>query len=168
VIAASIRSYLDRELGMVNTEEGGYELRYEETVLATLGNPRIQAEVECVTRDGTWRFVQLRNAHAEAMLGTAVVATYRSRALPGGTIVLGDDTKLRLRPPIVGDTWRLRRGRRDTLLEMRSGKHEWRLRFGHTARELHELPLVTMFAFHGAAMEMARSPEGGAVIPGGY
>jgi hypothetical protein len=156
---ASIRSYLDRELTMF-TVEGGYELRYGDATLATLGDPKFEAEVECVTRDGSWLFKRLRGGNTEAVSGTAVVARYKSNALPGGTITLGEGTKLRLRPPITGERWRIRRGARETVLSIRAPKGPWEITFGEAAREVYELPLLTTFAFHAMLVELDR-PSGG-------
>jgi hypothetical protein len=157
---ASIRSYLDRELIMVTVDDG-YELSYEDQLLATLGDPAFEAEVECVTRDGVWRFARLRGGDTEAIAGSAVVARYKSNALPGGTITLADETKLRLRPPFMGDTWKLRRGARDNVLRIRPRNGPWQIEFGESAREVYQLPLLTMFAFHAMLVEFDRPSGGG-------
>jgi hypothetical protein len=152
---ASIRSYLDHELTMVTTEDG-YELRYGDSALATMGNPKLDAEVECVTRDGTWRFKRLRGGNTEAGLGSAIVARYKSNAFPGGVITLGEAVKLKLRPPIVSETWRVRRGARETILSIRAPAGPWEIRFTAAAREIYELPLLTLFAFHAMLVELDR------------
>jgi hypothetical protein len=154
VIAASIRSYLDRELTMVTVEDG-YELRYEDVVLATLGDPKLEAEVECVTRDGTWRFASLRGGSTEARAGSAVVARCRSNLFPGATITLPDETRLRLRPPVMGQAWRVRRGMRDTLLDMRSPEGPWLVTIDPDARDIYHLPLLTVFALHAVLVQTA-------------
>ena len=159
---ASIRSYLDRELTMF-TVEGGYELRYGDQPLATLGDAKHEVEVECVTRDGSWRFASLRGGNTEARSGSAVVARCRSNLLPGATLTLPDETRLRLRPPVMGETWRVRRGLRDTVLHMRSPKGPWLVGFGHEARDIYHLPLLTMFALHAVLVH----PGGADFAPGG-
>jgi hypothetical protein len=140
--------------------ENGYELRYEDKRLATLGDPKFEAEVECVTRDGAWRFARLRGGHTEATDGAGIVARYKSNALPGGTITLGDEIKLKLRPPVMGETWRVRRGIREAVLEIRAPKGPWEVEFAAGARDIYQLPLLTMFAFHAMLVELDR-PSGG-------
>jgi hypothetical protein len=146
---------------VISVDEG-WELRYGDQLLATLGNPTFEAEVECVTRDGEWVFTRLRGGNTEASTGAAIVARYRSNVLPGGRIELGDGTRLRLRPPPpLGETWRVRRGR-DVVLALSPTSVE----FGPAARELHELPLVTMLAIHARLTEVDR-PSGGGGGDGG-
>jgi hypothetical protein len=132
----------------------GWELRHEEQLLATLGNPAFAAEVECVTRDGRWVFARLRGGHTEAKTGAAVVARYKSNALPGGIITLPDETKLRLRPPATSQTWRVRRGVREAILELRLREVHWEIEFSPGARDIYHLPLLTMFAFHAVLVEL--------------
>jgi hypothetical protein len=163
---ASIRSYLDRELTMVTTEDG-YELRHEDQPLATLGDPRFDAVVPCVTRDGSWHLRRLRNGDTEASDGAAVVARYDSNLLPGGTIELPDETRMRLRPPVTGETWKVRRGRRDEVLRMVRTNGPWRIEFTEAAREVYHLPLLTMFAFHAMLVEIDRPGGGGVSGDGG-
>jgi hypothetical protein len=162
VITASIRSYLDRQLEVTVGEDHGYELRYGDSVLATLEDPAYVAAVECVTRDGSWVFERFRGGHCEARDGTAVVARYRSGVLPGGRIELPDGLELRLRPPGPGQTWRVRRGLRERVLGITAAKGPWRIEFASAARELYHLPLLTTFAFH-AMLSESDKPAG----PGG-
>jgi hypothetical protein len=163
-LRASIRSFVERELSMFTTDEG-YELRVDDDVIATLGNPKFQAEVECVTADGSWTFVRLVRGHTEARRGTATVARYSSGLLPGGRIELGSDgIALRLRPPVTGETWRVRRGFAQAVM-IRAPQGPWEITFGRPARDIYELPLLTMFAFHAMLVEIDR-PAGGSPTPG--
>jgi hypothetical protein len=125
-----------------------------------LEDPRATAEARCLARDGDWRFTRLRGGDIEATLGTAVIARYESKFLPGGAIVLGDGSRLRLRPPVVGDTWRLRQGRRTAVLEVAPQRVGWAVRLKPPARELQQLSLITLFAFHAVLSELDR-PTGG-------
>jgi hypothetical protein len=161
---ASIRSYLDRQLEVVTTDDG-YQLRGGEQSLALLDNPRFEASVSCVTRDGQWRFNRLRGGNTEAISGSATVARYKSNALPGGTIELPNETKLRLRPPFTSQTWRVRRGARERVLEIRVAKGTWQIEFTPAASEIYHLPLLTMFAFHAMLVEID-TPTGGSTGPG--
>jgi hypothetical protein len=133
-----------------------YELRYEDSVLATLDNPAFATAVECATRDGSWVFDRLRAGHCEARQGTAVVARYRSAFLPGGAIELPDGLELRLRPPGPGQTWRVRRGLRERVLQITATTGPWKVGFAAAAREIYHLPLLTMFAFYAMLSEVDR------------
>src|SRR4051812_28131473 len=104
---------------MVVTDEG-YELRCDDVPVATIGNPAFKAEVACATRDGSWTFARLRGGNTEARLGTATIASYRSGFLPGGRVALPDGLELRLRPPAVGQTWRVRRGMMSAVIAFRA------------------------------------------------
>jgi hypothetical protein len=147
---------------VVTTEEG-YEVRYEEQLLATLGDPQFSPEVECVTRDGSWRFIRLKRGNAQALDGTAVVASYLSNLFPGGTIELTDSSRFRLRPPLPWtETWKLRRGR-ELVVALRLEK----VVFGPAAREVYQLPLLTLFAFHSMLIEYSRQSGGGGGDGGG-
>lgn len=150
----SIRSYVDRELQLVETLDDGRELRYGDVPLARLGDPRYTA-VECTTRDGGWVFTRKRGGDIEATLGTAVVARYDSGLMPGGPIELASDARFNLRPPVVGATWRIR-----GVAEFTHEKDAWWVRFGERAREIHELPLVTMLALYALLTEHRYSGAG--------
>lgn len=160
MIAASIRSYLERALALRPVEDG-WELHYGDAVLATLGNPAFVREVHCVTCDGQWTFERLRGGHTEARQGSAVIARYRSRVIPGGVIELPDEMKLRLRPPATSRTWRVRRGLRVVVLTISPTEAGWKVEFGALAREIYHLPLLTMFAFHAVLTEADRPAGGG-------
>lgn len=165
---ASIRAYLGGELSMFGLPDE-YELRYGETVLATLQNPAFARDVECVTRDGRWVFRRLRAGNGQARDGTAVIARYRSGFLPGGTIELPDGVELRLRPPGPGQTWKVRRGLRERVLRITATKGPWAIRFDPAAGELYHLPLLTMFAFHSMLGEMGKlSGDGGGAGASGF
>src|ERR1700712_5187866 len=82
---ASIRSYLDRQLEMFVTEDG-YELRCEEQLLASLGDPKFEASVACVTRDGQWQFNRLSGGNTKAVSGSAAGARHKSDVLSGGAV----------------------------------------------------------------------------------
>src|SRR3954454_3408189 len=165
---ASIRSFVDRELTMVTTEDG-YELRHEDVALGTRGDPSFETEVECVTRDGAWTFARLRRGDTEARMGTAALARYRSGFLPGGRIELPDGRELRLRPPAVSETWRVRRGALKQVMWIRITKGPWEIGFGSLARDIHDLPLLTMFAFHAMLVEIDRPVgAGGADVGVGF
>jgi hypothetical protein len=144
---------VDGEL-RVFTDEYGYEVRHENNVVARVGDPTFSAVVPCVTRDGHWQFERLRGGDTEATLGTAVIARYDSNLLPGGKIELLDGTRFRLRPPVVGETWRVPR-----VLEITRTAGPYKVRFREAAREVSQLPLLTMFAFH--AMLVEHRPGGG-------
>jgi hypothetical protein len=143
------------------TVHDGFELRHEDQVLAQLGDPRIARVVPCVTHDGEWRFERMRSGDTEATAGVAVVAKYKSNLLAGGEIGLPDGLELRLRPPVLSETWTLRRGLRERVLVIKAPAGPWRISFSDAAREIHQLPLITMFAFHAMIVEVDR-PSGGA------
>ena len=121
------------------------------------GDPRSSAEVRC----GAWSFRRVRGVASEATMGTAVVARYEPKALPPGTIVLPDDLRYRLRRSITGDVWRLRRGRRELVLEIRPLSVGWAIAFGPVAEEVQQLPLIVMFAFHCVLCELDMPYTGG-------
>jgi hypothetical protein len=159
---ASIKSYLDRELALPHFEHG-YELRYGDLPLAWMEDPRGERTVYCATRDGSWLFTRLRGGNTEATPargGDEPVARYKSKLLPGGTIELPDGTNVKLRPPVTSDTWRVQRGRRDLVLDVRDPWKPWLVRFGDAAREIYQLPLITMFAFHALLVE-TETPSSG-------
>jgi hypothetical protein len=160
---ASIRSYLDRQLDVAAIDDG-YELRYVDQPLAWLGDPQFAAVVECVTRDGTWWFRRFKGGDTEATdpyEGAAAMASYKSGLLPGGTIQLSDETRFKLRPPVAGETWKLRRGPRERALEIERTKCGWKIGFGPLASEIYQLPLLTMFALHAVLVEFDRPGGGG-------
>lgn len=160
---------MERELLARRVEES-WEVREGDLVFASLEDPKTTADARCVARDGDWRFARLRNGHIEATMGTAVVARYESKLLPGGVIVLGDEARLRMRPPVLGDTWRLRRGRREVVLEVAPQRYGWAIRLNQPARELQPLSLIALFAFHAVLTELDRptggAPEGSATVVG--
>jgi hypothetical protein len=157
---ASIKSYLDRELALPRVEDG-YELRYGDLSLAWMEDPRNARTVKCVTRDGEWLFTRFRGGNTEAADARGeVVARYRSKLLPGGKIELPDGVLVKLRPPVLGETWRVRADRRALVLDMRAPWKPWLVRFGPGAREVYHLPLLTMFAFHALLVEADTSIGG--------
>jgi hypothetical protein len=162
----SILTYVDGRLGAVALGEG-YEIRHEDRVLGWLDEPRLAPAVRCITRGSEWTFTRLRGGDTEATSGTAVVARYKSNFLPGGTIELPDESRFRLRPPATGEKWRLRRGRREILLELRPMRDGWEIRFKPAAREIHQLPLVAMVALHAALVELDRPTGDGPSAPSG-
>jgi hypothetical protein len=159
VIAASIRSYVDRELQVFTVDEG-YELRHGESPLATLGDGLTERSVDCVTRDGSWVFTTKRGNNVEISDGSATVARYQSGLLPGGRIELPDGSKVRLRPRSAGAKWRVELSRREPVLDLRAVKGPWVVEFGPAAREVYHLPLLTMLSFHAAMIE-SRTPSSG-------
>jgi hypothetical protein len=168
VPTASIRSYLDRQLTVV-TVEGGYEVRHGERLLGWLENEWQRPVVECVTADGSWRFALQRDRRVLATTRGAsdeVIASFTPGLVTGGTIDLPDAPSLRVRAPALGETWRVRRGRRETILTIRAPTGPWEIDFTAAARELYHLPLLTMLAFHVVQREAARF-EGGAAGGGG-
>jgi hypothetical protein len=159
----SIRSFVDRELTFEPVEHG-YELRHEEFLLGSLGEPRHEAVVHASTRDGSWWFSRLRGGGvevSEAREGAPAIAEYRSNLVSGGSIELPDGVRLRLRPPILGETWRVRRGARELIMEFSKPWKPWRVRMTPAAREVYHVPLLTMLAFDAALVELDR-PAGGA------
>jgi hypothetical protein len=158
-IRASILSYVDRELEVLPGRDG-HEVRYGDVSLAWVENPLFAAEARCTTRGAEWTFTRLRGGDTHAAIGTAVIARYDSNLLPGGKIELGDGSLFRLRAPVGGEIWRVRRGRRELVLDIRPLSDRWAIRFAPAAREVHELPLLTMFAFHAVLVEIDR-PTGG-------
>ena len=162
----SILSYVGEHIGAVEVDDG-YELRHGDHVLGWLGDPKFELAVRCVTRGSEWTFKRLRGGDTEATSGTAVVARYKSNFLPGGTIELPDESRFRLRPPATGEKWRLRRGRREILLELRPMRDGWEIRFKPAAREIHQLPLVAMVALHAALVELDRPTGDGPSAPSG-
>jgi hypothetical protein len=138
----------------------GYEVSAAGELVGWLEDPKTTAEARCVARDGDWRFARLRSGDIEATMGTAVIARYESKLLPGGAIVLPDESRLRLRPPVLGDAWRLRRGRNEVVLEVAPERHGWAIRLNQPARELQPLSLIALFAFHAVLTELDR-PAGG-------
>lgn len=162
MLAASILSYLDRELAMVTTQDG-YELRHGDAVLATLGDGLTDPVVECVTRDGSWTFTTRRGNRVEVGDGEA---RYDSGVLHGGRIRLPDGTRFRLRPVAAGTKWRVQRSRREWVLDIRTTKGPWVIAFGPAAREVYQLPLLTMLSFHATIVE-SRTPFAGGGDGGG-
>lgn len=140
--------------------ENGFALYDGEDAVAWLGDPKFRAEVTCSTRGSTWTFARLRRGHTEALLGGQVIARYRSGLFPGGTIEMPGGERLRLRPPIAGQTWRVRRHRRDQVIAIRSTKGPWEIDVAATAADIHDLSLLTTFAFHAFLVEVDR-PGGG-------
>ena len=98
-------------------------------------------------------------------MGTAVVGQYESRLLPGVTILLPDDSRFRLRAPVTGETWRLRRGRRALVLDVRPMRVGWAIRLRPAAGELQQRPLIAMLTFHVVLSEIDR-PTGGVADAG--
>jgi hypothetical protein len=151
---ASIKSYVDRELALPRVE-GGYELRYGDLPLARIEDPRNARTVTCTTRDGKWLFTRFRGGNTEATDARGdVVARYRSRLLPRGTIELPDGARAKLRPSALGETTRVFGDRRTLLLDIRAPWRPWLVRFGPGAREIYHLPLLTMLAFHALLVEV--------------
>jgi hypothetical protein len=168
VPTASIRSYLDRQLTVV-TVEGGYELRHEERLLGWLENEWQRPVIDCATADGSWQFALQRDRRVLATNRGAseeVIASFAPGLVTGGTIDLPDAPRLRLRAPALGETWRVRRGLRGTILTIRAPAGPWEIDFMAAARELYHLPLLTMLAFHVLQREASRY-EGGAAGGGG-
>jgi hypothetical protein len=168
VPTASIRSYLDRQLTVVTVGDG-YELRHAERVLGWLESEWQRAVVECVTADGSWEFALHRDRRVLATnRGTSedVIASFAPGLVTGGTIELPGGPRFRLRAPALGETWRVRKGLRETILAIRAPAGPWEIDFTVAARELYELPLLTMLAFHVVQREAARF-EGGAAGGGG-
>jgi hypothetical protein len=156
---ASIKSYLDRELSVPRVEEG-YELRIGDLPLARMEDPHDGHTVTCTTRDGEWFFTRYRGGNTEATdVRGDVVARYKSKLLPGGTIELPDGVRVKLRPAALGETSRVRDARRALVLDIRAPWKPWLIRFGEAAREVYHLPLLTMFAFHALLVE-ADMPHG--------
>ena len=160
----SIVSYAGERVGALAVEDG-YELRHGDRVLGWLGDPKFEASVSCVARASEWRFTRLRGGGTEATSGSAVVARYKSNLLPGGTIALPDESSFRLRPPVTDVLWKLRRGRREVLLAFRPMRDGWEIRLEPAAREVHQLPLIAMFALHAVLVEVGR-PSGDTGTPG--
>jgi hypothetical protein len=153
-----------RELLARRTEDG-WEVCDGDEVFGRVGDPRESAAVECVVQRGRWVFRRLRGVECEATMGTAVVARYESKALTSGAIVLPDDSRLRLRRPVTGDVWRLRRGRRELVLEVRPLRVGWAIGLGPVAGEIQQLPLIAMFAFHAVLCELDVPNSGGVATP---
>ena len=156
----SIRSYVDRELQLRETLDDTWELRYGDVLLGRLGDTRY-ATVECTTRDGVWVFTRERGGDIEATQGTAVVARYESGLMPGGPIELVTGARFKLRPPIVGETWRIR-----NLVDFKPEEGVWSIGFGERAREVYELPLLTMLALRAILSEHRYSGDGGGAAVG--
>lgn len=159
---ASIEAYIDRELTAAHIDEG-YEIRSGEQPLALLGEPRHEAVVRGVTRAGAWWFTRRRGAAIEVREqpdAGPVVARYRSSLAPGGTIELPDGTSFRLRPPLTGDTWRVRRGLRELIAEFRDPWKPWEIWLAPAARDIYHLPLLTLLAFAAVLVELD-TPSGG-------
>jgi hypothetical protein len=160
---ASIHAYVDRDLTFAHLEDG-YELRYEDTPLGWVDDPRHERVAIAVTRDGAWRFTRTRGGGVEVSEpreDAPVIARYGSKLLPGGTIELPEGLRLRLRPPILGETWKVRRGPREQILELTPDRSRpWRARLSSASRDIHQLPLLTVLAFHAVVSEID-SPDGG-------
>jgi hypothetical protein len=152
----SILSHVEEPIGAVEVDDG-YELRHGDHVLGWLGDPRFELAVRCVTRGSEWTFTRLRGGDTEATSGTALVARYKSNLLPGGTIELPDESRFRLRPPVTGEFWKLRRGRREVVLALRLMRDGWEIRLDEAAREIRQLPLVAMVALHAVLVEVGRT-----------
>jgi hypothetical protein len=162
-LQASIRSYLDRELSL-SAPYDGYELRYGDLTLARMENPRQAPTVSCATRDGDWLFTRFRGGHTaatDARGGDDVVARYKAKLLPGGTIELPSGPRIKLRPPSLNRTWKAHADRRAPVLDFRRHEDEWLVRFGEAARDVYHLPLLTMFAFHAVLVETDAPTTGG-------
>jgi hypothetical protein len=156
---ASIRAYVGRELRMVPLVPG-YELRDHDTVLARLSDTAFARVVDCVTRDGSWQFERRRGAEIEVTQGGAAVARYQSNVLGGGAIELPDGLRLRLRPPVIGQTWRVRRGLREIILLFGTRDDVRELEIAPGAQDIYHLPLLTMLAFYAMLVEID-TPSGG-------
>jgi hypothetical protein len=164
---ASIRSFVDRDLTFCHLDDG-YELRHEGLALGWVGESQRRAPARAATRDGAWWFDRLRGGGIEVSerLDGPVIARYDSKLLPGGVIELPDGVRLRLRPPIIGETWRVRRGIRELIMELREPWKPWLVRLTDAARDVYHLPLLTMLAFSATLVEMDR-PGGPAVAADG-
>ena len=166
---ASIHAYVDRDLTFAHLDDG-YELRYEDVRLGWVGDPTYERVALAVTRDGVWWFARTRGPGTEVSElrdDSPVIARYASKLVPGGTIELPDGARLRLRPPVLGETWRVRRGAREQILELGEPWKPWRTRLAPAARDIYHLPLLTMLAFHAVLVEMD-SRAGGGEGGGGY
>jgi hypothetical protein len=153
-----------REL-LARRVEDGWEVRDGGELFGSFGDPKAAAAVRCVTRDGAWEFRRLRGGNTEATMGTAVAARYESKLLSGGTIVLPDDSHFRLRRPVTGEIWRLRRGRREVVLDVAPMRIGWAIRLEPVASELQQIPLITMFTFHAVLSELDQPGGGGPESP---
>jgi hypothetical protein len=167
-VGGSIRSYIDRALTLVPVE-GGSELRGDDgQLVAWLESEWERRVVGCVTGDGSWEFeLDRANQVTARRTGTdgGVVANYRPALVSGGTIELADGTRLRFRPPALGETWRVRIGARRGVLRVRAEGASREVRFEPAAREVHDLALVTMLALHLVAVEGNRVNAGVAGAP---
>ena len=164
---ASIGAFVGRDLTAPHLEEG-YLLSDGDRPLALLGELRWEKVVRGVAREGEWWFSRLRGAGIEVREQPGegpVIARYRSGILPGGQLELPDGMKLRLRPPLTGETWRVRRGR-DAIAAFTDPWKPWTVRLTPTARDVSHLPLLTLLAFAAVLVELD-VPSGGAA-PVGY
>ena len=164
----SIRSYVDRVLTVVPAE-GGSEVRGGDgEMVAWLESDWERWVVGCVTGDGSWEFELHRDNQVTVRpSGTDadVVARYRPGLVSGGTIELSDGSRLRFRPPALGETWRVRSGLLRDVVRVHAEGAAREIRFGSAAREVHDLPLVTMLALHLVAVEGNRVNAGAAGAP---
>jgi hypothetical protein len=141
----------------------GYEVQGGDEVVGWLEDPRTTPAARCVARDGDWLFRRLRGGSTEATMGTAVVARYESRLVAGGTVVMSDESRFRLRTPALGDTWRLRRARRELVLTVRPLREGWAIHLSAGTNQ--QLSLLTLFTFHAVLSELDRPMTGGPDSP---
>jgi hypothetical protein len=162
-IRGSIGSYVDRVLTVIPVD-GGYEVHGDDSqVVAWLESGWDRSVVGCVTRGGSWDFELHRDNRVTARRAGVdhdVVARYRPGLVSGGSIELRDGTRLRFRPPALGETWRVRSGMRRDILRVRAQGASREIRFEPPAREVHDLALLTMLALHLVAVEGNRVNAG--------
>ena len=111
---ASISLYAGRQLEFVPVEDSWFELRADDgTLVARLRPVTPDLEGRAEAADGRWWLLNPRGSDVDAGRdgsGTPI-ARYRP-SLIGGRIRIADNGRYSVRPPMLGDSVRLRRGRR--------------------------------------------------------
>ena len=104
---ASIALFAGRSMELVQAPDGHVLRADDGTLLA-----RMTAEVT-VTADGRWTLTGRRGSAIDARRAGSdeIVARYRPAPLSGGVVTVVDGGRYALRAPVLGEAWRLRRGR---------------------------------------------------------
>src|SRR4051812_11871144 len=160
---ASIGLYAGRTLAFVPGDDTRFELRAEEDVVGRLrpiapGEPGRAEAVE-----GEWWLVNPRGSEVDAGRDGSdmTIARYRPGLLGGGRIRIDGAGSYALRPPVLGDATRLRRGRR----RLASISAIRAIKLGSPADDP-ALSLVLLVALQALLLEQLLPATGGVGAPG--
>jgi hypothetical protein len=158
-----ISAFVGRELTLASTGDARFELRGDRTVVGTLESPR-EGVANAAAVDGRWWLANHRGSEIDAGLegSESAIARYRPATAGGGILRLEQGSNYRLRPPVIGDRFTLRRRRTRTSVAEIERTDFYTVHLADSAADEQQLSLLVLLALQALILEEAMPPGPGA------